>query len=174
MRALRAVVIALVGVLIVGGAGVSVYALLWPEEAERLYGEVQTAVRELQTEVTGHSAEVVLGRAGGVRTLDQCDGTFTEMRSYRRGGIPPVWAAHNTCGGDVILPVRVGDLVNVWRGRESQLYRVVDVRKTPKLWVTTDELRGLRGDLVLQSCYYGGSHRPMKFVGLEPVRSSAP
>lgn len=47
------------------------------------------------------------------------------------------------------------------------LYEVVDIRHTSKVWSSTDDLVGLRGDLALQSCFYGQDQ--MKFVGLERI-----
>lgn len=42
-----------------------------------------------------------------------------------------------------------------------------DVRNTPKVWPTIDDLVGIEGSFALQTCYYGEDR--MKFIGLEPV-----
>ncbi len=90
------------------------------------------------------------------------------MTSYERDGVPPVWAAHNNCGGDIVLPLAIGDEIDLKNADGTVRYRVVDIRQTPKVWVTTEELVGLQGEVALQSCFYGKG-QPMKFLGLEMV-----
>jgi hypothetical protein len=149
-------------------------ALLWlqttdPAVVERAYGTARAVVLEAQAAVSADIVEVRLGEEGGIELLDACDGSFAEMTSYRDGGAIPVFAAHNNCGGDIIHSWTVGDQVRV-EGRDT-IYQVVETRDTPKRWATTEELDGLRGDFALQTCYYGEDL--MKFVGLEPVGTSA-
>ena len=150
------------GVLLVGSLGA-------PQAVERAYGAIRTpitgTVAVMREEVLGELPAVGLGVTGGVVELDACDGTFTEMDSYERDGVPPVWAAHNHCRGDVLLPWETGQRVQVTGS--DQVYEVVDIRFTPKTWATTDDLVGLGGSLALQTCLYGEDR--MKFVGLEPV-----
>jgi hypothetical protein len=78
-----------------------------------------------------------------------------------------VWAAHNNCGGDVLLPWEEGQRIQ-FEG-DDQVYEVVDIRYTPKIWASTSDLVGLGGELALQSCFYGEDR--MKFIGLDPVES---
>lgn len=137
---------------------------LFPEEAERAYGIVQRDVGAFRVGVLGEVPEAHLGASGGIAELDRCDGTFTEMLSYEHEGVPPIWAAHNNCGGDVALPWEVGQQVRIIQAGVEQMYVVTDVRITPKTWVTIDALVGLGGDFGLQTCFYGENR--MKFVGL--------
>lgn len=155
--------------LIAAGLAAGVTALVWPDQVQEAYGEAQIAIGEWRMEVTNEVPSAQLGASGGKGELNRCDGTFTEMLSYEREGVPPVWAAHNNCGGDVILPLKIGDEINLVSGDTTTLYRVVDIRETPKEWASTEALIGLEGELSLQTCFYGGSDVPMKFVGLEPV-----
>lgn len=170
----------LAGVLLLAGAGLLAGAFLAPNEVQRVYGAVKVKVDETVQTVkvkVGETVqtdqedtfevlpEVALGVSGGIPELDRCDGTFTEMLSYEHAGVPPVWAAHNNCGGDVLLPWDVGQRLR-FAGSE-QVYEVVDVRTVPKTWSTTADLVGLGGDLALQTCFYGEDR--MKFIGLTPV-----
>lgn len=157
------------GILIAGGLSTGTAVLVWPDQVEEFYGGIQQDVGEWRVQTLQEVPLAHLGAAGGLTELDYCDGTFTEMRSYRRHDMPPIWAAHNNCGGDVILPVELGDVIDLEQGGIVTRYTVVDIRETPKVWVTTEALIGLQGDLGLQSCYYGGTDVPMKFIGLVPA-----
>lgn len=112
---------------------------------------------------------VRLGASGGDPEVDRCDGTFTEMLAYQKTTyeVPPVWAAHNNCGGDVVLPLKTGDVIELNRNGESTVVKVVDIREASKLTGKTSDLHGMKGSLVLQSCYYGVD--TMRFVGVEAV-----
>lgn len=163
------------GLLVAGGLVLATGVAVAPEATEKIYGEAKTQVQELSREslgvveqtVTGQKSypQIQLGVSGTIRELDRCDGTFTEMSSYEREGIPPVWAAHNNCGGDIILPWDVGTEVQL--AGDPTVYSIVDIRYTSKVWSSTDDLVGLQGELALQSCFYGEDR--MKFIGLQPV-----
>ncbi|WP_025104763.1 hypothetical protein [Microbacterium paraoxydans] len=112
------------------------------------------------------TADVTLGATGGEAELDRCDQTFTHIVAYGTD-LPPVWAAHNDCGGDVILPWSVGQEITLAVDGALSTYTIVDARDTRKNGATTDDLTGITGDLVLQTCYYGQDR--MKFIGLSPA-----
>lgn len=156
-------------VLLLTGGVVLVGMHVAPQAVEQAYGTVKTTVTgsmgAAREAVFGDLPTVNLDVTGGVQELDSCDGTFTEMSSYEREGVPPVWAAHNNCHGDVLLPWDIGQHVQI-EGSE-QVYEVVDIRHTPQTWATTDDLIGLDGSFALQTCFYGEDQ--MKFVGLAPV-----
>lgn len=162
------------GALMAAGAGVLILALTAPQTIEQGYGEVRGAINDVSASVSVSEAQgvlpaVALGVAGGQEELDWCDGTFIEMVSYQTAeNVPPVYAAHNNCGGDVVLNWTAGTQLTI-DGRPGT-YEVVEVRNTEKHWVTTDELVGLQGELALQSCFYGENR--MQFVGLMPVPGS--
>jgi hypothetical protein len=158
-------------VLLASGVLIGAGALLAPQAVEMAYGEIKVGVTEkvqqVREEVLEELPVVRLGVSGGQTELDWCDGTFTEMLSYETPDVPPVWAAHNNCGGDVLLPWEEGQRIQ-FEG-DDQVYEVVDIRYTPKIWASTSDLVGLGGELALQSCFYGEDR--MKFIGLDPVES---
>ncbi len=161
------------GVLIVGGGALLAGVLLAPQQVEQTYGAIRTSVTktvdEVQQDVFHELPTVTLGVEGGIPELDRCDGTFTVMTSYEREGVPPVAAAHNNCGGDVLLPWEVGQQIKI-EGRDD-VYEVVEIRdQISKVWNSTEELVGLKGEIALQSCFYGEDR--MKFIGLEPVHDA--
>lgn len=160
------------GGLLVGGAALLTAVLVAPQHVELAYGEMKTVVTGaadgVREEVLDELPTVHLGATGGVAELDRCDGTFTEMTSYEHDDVPAVWAAHNNCSGDVLLPWEEGQKIRV--EGSDEVYRVVDIRDTPKTWATIDDIVGLDGSLALQTCFYGEDR--MKFVGLEPVDES--
>ncbi|WP_424463968.1 hypothetical protein [Pseudoclavibacter helvolus] len=152
--------------LILAGAIVLAMSLFAPTTVERGYGQVKAAVNNVAAEVQLPS--VRLGVEGGQAELDVCDGSFIEMTSYRNTvGVPAVYAAHNNCGGDIVLNWQVGTQFEV-EGQPG-IYEVVDVRHTAKHWETTEALIGLQGDFALQSCFYGEDR--MQFVGIRHVTS---
>lgn len=155
--------------LLVAGLALGGAVLIAPDRVETAYGDVKTSVQGAVQEASGEAPTVRLGEEGDEATLDICDGSFFEMATYRdSNAILPVFAAHNNCGGDVILSWEVGTQVQI-EGRPG-LYEVVEIRNTGKTWVTTSDLVGLQGELALQTCYYGVEE--MRFVGLSPVAGS--
>lgn len=157
------------GALLAAGGALLASLLFVPQAVERAYGEAKTTISatvdDVRAEVFDTLPTIHLGATGGVGELDRCDGTFTEMSSYEHGDVPPVWAAHNNCSGDVLLPWETGQRIQI--EGDDQVYEVVDIRNTPKTWATIDDLVGLDGSLALQTCFYGEDR--MKFIGLEPV-----
>lgn len=168
-RCARAGAIVIAVFLMVLGTGAGIAAIAWPEEVQQAYGEVQVAVGEWRVQVAKEVPVARQGATGGERQLGWCNGDFIEMTPYHHEGVPPVWAAHNNCGGDVILPLQIGDQIDLLKGGVSTRHEVVDVRELPKRRSSPEVLVGLGGALALQTCFYGGSDVPMKFVGLSPV-----
>lgn len=159
-------VLTIVGILFVTlGLGLIGFTMFFPDEAEKVAGEARIATGQAVMKAKGQKHPIVsLGVKGGKRELDRCDGTFIEMGSYETEGLQPVYAAHNNCKGDVILPLNTGDIVEV-KGRG--LHTITDIRYTKKTWSTTDDIMDMTGDFIVQSCFYGENR--MKFMGLTPV-----
>jgi hypothetical protein len=162
--------VGVVAALMLGSGGALLLGLLVaPGSMEYGYGQLKTSVtgtvNQARESISGDLPSVRLGTSGGVPELDRCDGTFTEMKSYERDGVPPVWAAHNNCSGDAMLPWELGQRVQM--AGDDRVFEVVDVRDTPKTWATTEDLLGLGGEFALQTCFYGEDR--MKFVGLAVV-----
>lgn len=164
----RRILTAAATLLMGGGAAVMTASQLAPQEVERVYGAVVIAAHQAAQAVSGEPTTITLGAEGSPSTLDRCDGTFTRILAYEEtGGVLPTWAAHNGCDGDAILPLQLGDTVNIEGGEVPGLYRVVDTRQTAKHWASVSELEGMTGDFVLQTCFYGRPH--MLFLGVERV-----
>lgn len=163
-----------IGITLLGvGGALAAGVLFAPQAVERAYGEAKStvsgAVDTIREETLDELPSVNLGATGGMSELDRCDGTFTEMSSYEHGDVPPVWAAHNNCAGDVLLPWESGQRIQL--DGDDQVCEVVDIVYTPKTWATVDDIVGLDGELALQTCFYGEDR--MKFIGLEPVEGEA-
>ena len=173
---------ALAGVLLLGGGSILVGLLVAPDAVEQGYGALKEGYRggvdKVREQVLEEYPTVKLGIEGGIEQLDAtCNRgsgdtfhTFTIMTSYERDGVPETAAAHNACGGDVLLPWEEGQKVNIEGDGKDGLYQLVDIRYTPKIWATTEDLIGLKGDLALQTCFYGEDR--MKFIGLEKINES--
>ena len=157
------------GLLLAAGGSLSVGNFFAPQAVEGVYGTMKTTtdgvIDTTRERFTGEIPTIRLGASGGIPEIDRCVGTFTVMKSYAHDDVPPVWAAHNSCDGDAILPWETGQNVRI--EGSDQIYEVVDIRYTPKTWATTHDLIGLDGDLALQTCFYGEDR--MKFIGLRPV-----
>lgn len=161
---LLAASILLVGVGVVF-LGASVFA---PDLVDRVTGDVKVAVQKQlhQLAAPDELPVIRLGGEGGMVELDHCDGTFTEMVSYRVDGVPPLYAAHNDCGGDVILGWDLGQQIMV-HGSDI-VYEVVEERHTPK-WSNVEELVGMSGEFMVQTCFYGENR--MRFLALAPAEA---
>lgn len=153
--------------LIALGMGLIGYTYFFPEEAEKAAGTARIATGEVVMKAKGQKyPKVRLGVKGHIRELNRCDGTFIEMGAYETEGLQPVYAAHNNCKGDVILKLEVDDIIDV-KGKGQ--YKISDIRHTKKTWSTTDEILGMDGEFILQSCYYGENR--MKFISMTPVEA---
>ena len=154
--------IALVGL----GLSFLVASTAAPDAVDRVTGEIKVSVQKQLQQIFAPAAlpELRLGAEGGLVQLDECDGTFTEMVSYRIDGVPPLFAAHNNCGGDIILGWELGQRVTV-EGSDI-VYEVVEERHTPK-WSDIEALVGMSGEFMVQTCYYGENR--MRFLALAQV-----
>lgn len=112
---------------------------------------------------------IYFGALGNTEVLDSCDGTFTEIESYRAStAVLPVHAAHNGCGGGEILDLSQGDRLRVINpDGTKQVYTVSDLRDVPQVGSTTTDLEGMAGQLTLQTCHWG--EPIMRFLALTPA-----
>lgn len=154
--------------LLAAGAVLLLMQLIFPTQLERAVGEAKVLIAEVAQDVSTDYPTVTLGPLGGIREMNWCDGRFIELESYRISGVLPVYAAHNNCGGDVILSWNLGDRVQI-TGSDI-VYEVVEERHTKK-WGNVGSLRGMKGELLLQTCFYGQD--TMRFLALEQVASDA-
>lgn len=105
---------------------------------------------------------IAVANSGGEEALDACTGGFTKMDQDGMEG-KTIIAAHNNCGGDILLPIVVGDQV-VIEGQGT--YRVAETRDTEKS-IYPSAIVDMKGEILVQTCYYGV--QKMKFLALEPV-----
>lgn len=141
--------------------------LLVPQTTERIVGDVRVKTEQLRRTIGGvHHPTVRLSGPGGQADLDACDGSFVHMESYEMPKLQPIFSAHNNCRGEVILPLQVGDVLAV-DGEASGLWRVTDIRDLQKTWAFSEDLLGMDGQIILQTCYWGRS--TMKFMAIEPL-----
>lgn len=176
-KVLRYIFLALGILFFVLGAAIIYMTLFQEQKATALYGDVKLYAAEVirenggtppgeQTSDNGLPLIRLEGEGGQVE-LDWCTGAFVHMLGYYdKNELPPVWSAHNSCGGDVILNWQIGTHFMV----ADQEYEVVDFRTAPQRGSTTDDLAGIQGDLVLQSCTYDGY--TMYFMGAKKVKSA--
>jgi hypothetical protein len=161
----RVALTAIASFFLTASALLAVLAAVAPESVERVYGYLRHTTQTVEHAMSTELPHVRLGDEGGTNLLDECDGSFSEMLSYRSADTIPVYAAHNNCGGDIIHPWNIGQQVRV-EGRTA-IYQVVDIRDVPKREGTTNDITNLQGEFSLQTCYYGVNQ--MKFVGLAPI-----
>ncbi len=137
-----------------------------PDLVDKVTGDVKVSVLKQfhQIFAPDELPTIRLGGEGGMVELDHCDGTFTEMVSYRIDDVLPLFAAHNNCGGDVILGWDLGQRVMI-EGSDV-VYEVVEERHTPK-WSNVEALVGMTGEFMVQTCFYGENR--MRFLSLAPV-----
>ncbi|MFJ4998140.1 hypothetical protein ACIP5T_08305 [Microbacterium sp. NPDC088619] len=170
-RPRRRVGLLFASILLVGlGASFLCVSVLAPDLVDKVTGDVKVSVEETLHQVFSPDELPVirLGAEGGMVELDHCDGTFTEMVSYRIDDVLPLFAAHNNCGGDVILGWELGQRVMV-EGSDI-VYEVVEERHTPK-WSDVEALAGMTGEFMVQTCFYG--ENKMRFLSLAPVGPAA-
>lgn len=153
-------------VLILLGAGALGVTVIAPDTAAKVAGSIKVEVKQGAQKALhpGYIPEITLNGEGGMPELDKCDGGFTEMVSYREDGVLPLYAAHNNCGGDIILGWDLGQQVRI-KG-STVIYEVVEERHTPR-WSDAERLKGMKGEFMLQTCYYGQNR--MRFLSLAPL-----
>lgn len=168
-RRMRALLLSSI-VLVTLGAVFLAASVFAPDLVDKTMGDIKVTVQKQvhQLLAPDELPEITLGGEGGMVELDHCDGTFTEMITYRIDGVTPLFAAHNNCGGDVILGWELGQQVRV--AGSDTVYEVVEERHTPK-WSNVEELVGMSGEFMVQTCFYGENR--MRFLALAPVGSPA-
>ena len=158
--------------IVLVGLGLSFLSasVLAPDLVDKVTGDAKVSVLKQFHQIFAPDdlPTIRLGAEGGMVELDHCDGTFTEMVSYRIDDVLPLFAAHNNCGGDVILGWDIGQRVTV--AGSDAIYEVVEERHTPK-WSNVEKLAGMTGEFMVQTCFYG--ENKMRFLSLAPVGPAA-
>lgn len=162
-------------VLGIGLVAISLLGLLafwfFPDETERAAGRVVQEARQVTYAVASGPPTVHLGpESYGMAAVDAAtDGTWIEMAGYREDtALQPTYASHNTYGGDIVLEWEIGqEVVVVHVDGSEEVMRVTDSVVVNQEGTTTEDLRGLAGSILLQSCYYDFS--TMRVVALTPL-----
>lgn len=172
---------ALIVTLMAAGSATVIGSVAAPDLTEQLAEKGVGHVREIANAVSIELSQpatpgaeklptLSLGELGSEALLDVCaTGVFPELESYRtQAGLQPVFAAHNNCGGDVILPLQVGQRVSIVdQAGTASTYQVTELRDVDKHTATTEGVVGMTGALLLQTCHWG--EPVMRFVALEPA-----
>ena len=106
---------------------------------------------------------IKISNRGGDKEMDYCASGFTDMIHYKGLDDHQLLAQHNKCGGDIILPMELGDHVVI---EGDQEYVITELRDTSKT-ITTAAINDMDGDVLLQTCYWRENR--MKFVALTPA-----
>lgn len=135
---------------------------------DRIWGGIKDTGYSISATV--QTPEVTLGPLGGQYEIDLCqNGVFIEVDAYKvDSGVQDIFAAHNGCGGDIILNWDLDQEVIVTDADGSSTrYFVSDSRVTPQVGIETTALHGMEGSILLQACFWGSGE--MRFVALTPV-----
>jgi hypothetical protein len=153
-------------VLVVISVTLFAVSLFAPQVVDKVVGNAQVAIEKQVHQILspGDLPELRIGAEGGTAELDLCDGTFTEMVGYRADDVLPLYAAHNICGGGIILGWPLGQHVRV--SGSDAIYEVVEERYTPK-GSPADVLAGMAGELMVQTCVFGENR--MRIISLAVV-----
>lgn len=145
--------------LVLIGGGLLIFTLVQPDKSASYMDEarvyVYDTISHIKEEITGELPVVQYYTDGGLQQLNKAPrGSFVRMTHYTNiVGVPETWAAHNGRGGDFIVPWKIGQKFRVEGGGRDGEWIVVDVKEIPKN-VTVDKMLPIRGDLILQTCFY--------------------
>lgn len=111
------------------------------------------------------SFSVDVSASGGRAELDKCS-DWTHLQGFTTtAAIPqPILAAHNRCGGDVVLGMAVGDEVLISGESSPGVYTVSGFFDTSYSPTPEDFASKASGDVLLQTCFYG--RQEMRFAVL--------
>lgn len=95
--------------------------------------------------------------------VDACSGGLTYYGTYYGAAYLPI---HVNCGGARILSLQIGQTVHISGGGFDGTYRVTGSKNVPK-GASSEQLRGLGPDAILQTCYTSGNL--MRLIGLQKI-----
>ncbi len=107
---------------------------------------------EIQIDTIGHQAQI-----------DQCDWVRMDL-----GAAAPIVGAHNYCGGDVVLDMRLGDTVTLSGTGLDGTYVVSEARDARAGDPASSATSGMAVAAILQTCYWEDDGR-VRLVGLVPT-----
>ena len=104
-----------------------------------------------------------IANAGGQIEVDACTGGLTLMESVTDYLDKPYYAIHDSCGGETLLSLDLGDEVSI----ANTAYRVVYLQLVQR-GDTAAHLNPISSDVLIQTCY--PDKRGMRILGLEALR----
>gem|GEM_PF-3028709 len=88
-----------------------------------------------------------VANTGGAAEIDACVGGLTEYTPMSRDLGVPSYHMHSYCGGDPILTLQVGDVIEI----DGVRYRVASTHDFP-IYSSTEVMDGLHADAFVQTC----------------------
>lgn len=111
---------------------------------------------------TGHGTwSITIDTTGHQAEVDACLWVRMDL-----GAVAPIVGAHNYCGGDVVLGMVIGDVVELHGTSLDGAYEVVESRDAWAGQSAAAATDGMAADVILQTCYWhsGGKERLLALV----------
>jgi hypothetical protein len=106
--------------------------------------------------------DVHVDTSGYQAELDRCLWVRMDI-----GATAPIIGAHNTCGGDVVLDMQIGDSVRLSGEGVDGSYVVVGARDARRGQNAFDATEGMSAAVILQTCHWEGDG--VRLLALVPV-----
>jgi hypothetical protein len=125
--------------------------LALPVEAPAAVAPVVEPVVEVAAAPVSSSYSIGITAFGWQNELDACQWVLMDMVAE----VPlPIVAAHNYCGGGVVLEMQPGDTVTLGGYGYDGTYVVTGSRDASAGGSAAEAVSGMDGDVVLQTCYW--------------------
>ncbi|MFG6403942.1 hypothetical protein [Microbacterium sp. P04] len=112
---------------------------------------------------TPRELAIAIDTDGYQTELDRC----LWVRMDLAGASAPIVGAHNDCGGEVVLELRVGDVVALTGTRLDGRYVVTGSRDGRPGQDAAEATAGFTASVILQTCYFDGPD--VRLVALAPL-----
>jgi len=126
-------------------------------------GIVASAVPQISPDEHEIKFHTYIANYGDQSEVDACTGGLTYFVAVANHVGKPYFPIHNYCGGHPLMNLRIGDLVSI---RQLGVFEIVSMRDV-SLGDTASMIKGLPGEIYLQTCYDEG--QPMRVLGLNLV-----
>lgn len=160
-------------ILVILGGGLLYGHFTHPEETQKIVENskseiIDKPVSKFKEKQLGILPSIKFDGSGGMPELDNADwGSFILIEDYLQvPDLLPVYAAHNSRGGKVILEWDVGQHINISGDGYDGEYVVVDDLIVNR-YKGIKQILSLQGEVALQTCVWGSP--TMRFIGLVPV-----
>ena len=122
-----------------------------PVEAPAVVAPVVEPAVEAAPEPVSSSYSIGITAFGWQNELDACQWVLMDMVAEVS---LPIVAAHNYCGGGVVLEMQAGDSVTLGGYGYDGTYVVTGSRDASAGGSAAEAVAGMDGDVVLQTCYW--------------------